>query len=93
MFYRVDMGKPQIFFNLTLDANDFPADAPGLFDVYLSLTTSFPATPTVKSVTGTAVTKVTFPGNQAVVARYVKIVLSQNKSLSWWSIQELSAGN
>jgi hypothetical protein len=93
MWYQVDMAKPQIFFSLTVDVTNYSGDAPWLFDVYLSLTPTFPATPTVKGVAGGPVSKVTFPGDEAVVARYVKIVLAQNKPQSAWTIQELSAGN
>lgn len=91
MWYQVDMGKPQIFFGLTLDVTNQSGDTPQLFDVYLSLTTTFPATPTVKDVAGLPVNKITFPGKQAVVARYAKFVLTKNYSQSWWSVQELTA--
>ncbi|MEO6598785.1 MAG: discoidin domain-containing protein [Polyangiaceae bacterium] len=93
MWYLLDMGKPQIFFSLTLDDTNISGDSAQLFDVFLSLTSTFSATPTVKGVAGSPSTKVTFPGNRAVVARYVKFVLTQNFPQASWSIQELTAGN
>lgn len=93
MWYQVDLGKSQIFFSLTLDTTNRSGDAAQLFDVYLSLTPTFPSTPTVTGVTALPQNKVTFPGNQAVVARYVKFVLTKNYPQSHWSIQELTAGN
>lgn len=93
MWFEVDFGKPQIIFNLTLDDTNRSGDAAQLFDVYTSLTPTFPATPTVKSVSALPKNKVSFPGNSAIVARYVKFVLTQNYAQSHWSIQELTAGN
>ncbi len=93
MWYQVDMGKQQIFFNLVLDVTMQSGDAPQLFDVYLSNTLTFPTQPTVKAVAGAPFTKITFSGNQAVVARYAKFVLTKNYAQSWWSIGELTAGN
>ncbi len=93
MWYEVDLGKPQIFFSVTLDDTNRSGDAAQLFDVYLSLTPTFPATPTVQGVSALPRNTVTFPGNRAVVARYVKLVLSKNYAQSHWSIQELTLGN
>ncbi|MET0793159.1 MAG: discoidin domain-containing protein [Polyangiaceae bacterium] len=93
MWYQVDMGKPQIFFSLTIDDTNLSGDAPQLFDVYLSLSPTFPSAPTVSAVAGLPKTKVSFAGNQAVVARYVKVVLRKNYPQNAWSIQELTASN
>ncbi len=93
MWFQLDMGKSQIFFNLVLDVTKQPTDAPQLFDVYLSNTPTFPSLPTVKAVVGSPLTKVTFPGNKAVVARYARFVLTQNYPQAWWSIGEVTAGN
>lgn len=92
MWYEVDLGKPQIFFSVTLDDTNRSGDAAQLFDVYLSLTGVFPATPTIQGVSVLPRNTVTFPGNHAVVARYVKFVLSKNYPQSHWSIQELTIG-
>jgi hypothetical protein len=95
MSFVVDMMKPQIFFGLSLDSQDQVGDCPALFDVFLSMTSSFPATPTLKSVVGTPLTDLTFPGNKAVVARYVKFVLTSGKPPDnpWWGIRELAVKN
>jgi len=92
MWYLVDMKAPQVFFSITLDSQDQSTDAPVLFDVYLSINGSFPSTPTVSSVAGTGLTQVSFPGNKAVIARYIKIVLT-NKSNYWWGIREMTVNN
>jgi hypothetical protein len=93
MWYSFDMKSPQIFFGLTLDSVDFPGDSPILFDVYLSMDGTF-TTATLRSIAGNAasgVTQVTFNGAQ--VARYVKLVLTNNKPTNWWSIRELTVNN
>jgi hypothetical protein len=51
-------------------------------------------TATLRSIAGNAasgVTQVTFNGAQ--VARYVKLVLTNNKPTNWWSIRELTVNN
>ena len=91
MWYAVDMLKPQIFFSITLDTQDAPTDAPILFDVYLSLDGTY-TTPIVSGLAGTPLMTINFPSNKAVVARYIKLVLTNGKS-NWWGIQELSVNN
>jgi hypothetical protein len=92
MWYEIDMNSPQIFFSVTLDSQDQPANAPILFDVYLSLDGTF-TTPAVKSIAGDAtkgLTHVAF--SSAQVARYVKLVLTNSKP-NWWGIRELTVNN
>jgi hypothetical protein len=86
MWFEVDMLQPQIFFGVDLDTQDTPGDAPALFDVYFSMDGTF-STAAMKSIAGTALTQVTFTNAQ--VARYIKLVLTNNTS-AWWSIRELT---
>jgi len=90
MYFEVDMQKPQIFFGFALDSLDTPGDAPALFDVYLSLDGSF-TTPALTAQVGMPLTQVTFASAQ--IARYIKIVLSNDKSSNWWGIRELTVSN
>jgi hypothetical protein len=87
MYYELDMQKPQIFFSFALDSADSPGDAPALFDVYLSLDGTF-TTPALTAQSGMPTTIVTFPNAQ--IARYIKIVLTNDKSSNWWGIREFT---
>jgi hypothetical protein len=90
MWYELDMQKPQIFFGFALDSSDTPGDAPALFDVYLSLDGTF-TTPVLTAQVGMPTSVVTFANAQ--IARYIKIVLTENKSTNWWGIRELTVSN
>ena len=89
MWFEVDMQKLQIFWSVTLDTTDHVSDTPQLFDVYLSTDGTF-TTPALQSIPGgtTGTTQVAF--GSAQVARYVKLVLSDSKANTWWSIRELT---
>ena len=86
MSFEVDMGKLQTFFSIVLTCTEAPADAPAKFDLYLSTDGKYGA-PAVSGVYGGAVSTVAF--DTARLARYIKIVLTQDKT-KWWSINELN---
>jgi hypothetical protein len=88
MWFEVDMLKPQIFWSLTLDSADSPADGPQLFDVYLSTDGTFGA-PALQSIPGGATGTCQATFKSAQVARYIKLMLTSTKT-TWWSIRELS---
>jgi hypothetical protein len=92
MWFSFDMKAPQIFFSLTLDSQDQPSDTPILFDVYLSMDGTF-STATAKSIAGDASGLTQVPLGGAQIARYVKIVLTNNKPASWWGIRDLTVNN
>jgi hypothetical protein len=87
MYFELDMQKPQIFFGFSLDSADSPGDAPGLFDVYLSLDGTFTKA-ALSAQIGAPTTTVEF--GSAQIARYIKIVLTQEKSPNWWGIREMT---
>ncbi len=86
MFVTVDMRKPQIFFNINLDATGWPADAGRRYKVYTSNDANFSADYKEFSA-GKASQDLTF--ETAVVARFVKIELTL-PGTEWWSIGELT---
>ena len=92
MWFAFDMKQNQFIFGIDLDTQDQASDAPALLDVYLSTDGNF-STPILKSVTSGAdgLTHISF--GKALVARYVKLVLTKGKSPSWWGIEELSVFN
>jgi F5/8 type C domain len=81
---QVDMGKLQTFFKVVLTCDEAPADAPVKYDVYLSTDGKFGA-PAASGLYGGPIS--TAPFDTARLARYIKIVLTQEKS-KWWSINE-----
>ena len=95
MYFLLDMKSPQIFFGLGLSINTMsePMDYPPLVDVYLSNDGAFSAPPAAKSVMGSPLFHVKFAGNGAVVARYVKIVITNPNTAVWWGIRELTVEN
>lgn len=91
MWLEVDMGRLQTFFSIVLTCDEEPADNPARFDVYLSVDGNYGApvkSPVYggNSANGTASTA---SFDTAQLARYVKIVLTQDKT-KWWSINELN---
>jgi hypothetical protein len=87
MWFEVDMGKLQTFFSVVLTCNEAPADAPAKFDVYLSSDGKYGA-PAVSGLYGGSISTASF--DTARLARFIKIVLTQDKD-KWWSINELTA--
>jgi hypothetical protein len=95
MYYLLDMKASQIFFGLSLTINTMaePMDYPLMLDVYLSTDGTWPATPASKNVVGSPTIHAKFAGNAAVVARYVKLVITNPNTSSWWGIRELTVEN
>jgi hypothetical protein len=85
MWFEVDMGKPQAFFSVQFFTNQAPTDFPAKYDLYVSSDGKYGA-PAQSGLFGDVVSKARF--DTAQLARFVKIVLRQNKS-KWWSMDEL----
>lgn len=84
MWFEVDMGKLETFFSVVLTCGEAPADAPAKFDVYLSTDGKY-GDPAASGLYGGALSTASF--DTARLARFVKIVLTQDKQ-KWWSINE-----
>ena len=92
MYFQIDMKQPQYFFGVTMDTQDQADDFPDLYDVYLSNDGVFTnaSIPVIKSATGSALAQLPFPGTQALVARFIRIVVTASKPSKWWGIRELT---
>jgi hypothetical protein len=86
MWFEVDMGQVHTLFSVVLLCDEQPDDVPGKFDFYLSIDGEY-GEPTRAGLFGKPVTEISF--DSAQVARYVKIVLRQEKS-RWLSINEIN---
>lgn len=91
MWLEVDMGELQTFFSIVLTCAEEPLDNPARFDVYLSVDGTYGApvkSPVYggNSANGSASTA---SFDTAQLARYVKIVLTQDK-VKWWSIDQFN---
>jgi hypothetical protein len=86
MWIEVDMRQLRTFFSIVLDCTEAPADAPAQFDVFLSRDGKYGA-PAQSGLYGAATSTIKF--DTAQLARYIKIVLKQDK-MKWWSINELN---
>jgi F5/8 type C domain len=84
MWLEVDMRKLQVFFSVVLTCDEQPTDAPAKFDVYLSTDGKYGA-PAATGLYGSTISTAKF--DTARLARYVRIVLTQ-ESTKWWSINE-----
>jgi hypothetical protein len=87
MWFEVDMGKLRTFFSVVQRCDEAPADAPAKYDVYLSTDGKYGA-PALSGLYGGTTSNAKF--ESARLARYVKIVLRQNLTTKWWSINELN---
>lgn len=86
MWVQVDMAKPQIFFKLTLDSSEWPADSGKGYNVYWSLDGTF--NDTQKKAFSAGKPRQVLAFDAAVVARFVRIELTV-PGTEWWSIGEL----
>jgi hypothetical protein len=86
MWIEVDMKQLQPFFKIVLNCMEAPNDAPARFDVYLSRDGKY-GDPVQTGLYGGALSTIKF--DTAHLARYVKIVLTQEKQ-KWWSINEFN---
>ncbi len=86
MWVTIDMHKPQIFFNINIDASEWPADAGRQYKVSTSNDSTFGSDAKEFSA-GKASQDLTF--ETAVVARFLRIELTLGGS-EWWSIGELT---
>jgi hypothetical protein len=91
MWIEVDMGQLQTFFSIVLTCDEQPSDNPARFDVYLSVDGKYGAPVKSPVYGGNAAngTASVASFDTAQLARYVKIVLTQDKT-KWWSINEFN---
>jgi hypothetical protein len=86
MSFEIDMLELRAFFSIVMLCQEAPEDFPQSFDVYLSTDGVYPETPNTHAF-GNQTSLVGFDTVQ--VARYIKIVVTQEKS-KWWSIDEIN---
>jgi hypothetical protein len=85
LYLAVDMGSPQSFDELEMDAANAPQDYARGYDVEVSANGS--SWTVVASCTGSGTPEiVSFPTQ---TAQWVAVVLSQGSSSWWWSVDEL----
>ena len=86
MYVDVDMGKPQYFFTVTVNADYWPGDVPLYYNVFYSLDGKFGSTPTRVVPNPKAVQPIA--SETVIYARHIRIALAGGGS-EWWSIGEL----
>lgn len=84
-WFLLDLGSPQAFFSLEIDAMSTPSDAAISLDVWFSTDGTF-TTPAKQSIPQNAQLVITFAEPQ--VARFIKLSLAQGTD-KWWHIDEL----
>lgn len=87
MWFEVDMGKLQTFFELRFTSTEQTSDAPGQYRIYLATEAGQYGAPAGPNHFGGPVSVYTF--DTARLARFVKIEIAQNKAF-WWSINEIN---
>jgi len=81
----IDLGTPQAFNSLVLDAGTSSGDSPRRYEIYATNNPNAWGDP-IASGAGAAVTSATFP---LTIARYVRIRQTGTAG-SWWSVHELN---
>jgi glucosylceramidase len=84
MFFQVDLGAVRAFYAIDFECS-ITSDVPASLDVYL-WQSGEPSSPVRTNVAGFPHTTIEFATPQ--VARYIRLVIAQKKSL-WWCIDEL----
>jgi hypothetical protein len=88
MAFEIDMGELKTFFSIVIRCDEAPADRLGKFNVYLGNDRNYgePALPFQYGTEGST----TIEFDTAQLARHIKIVLRENKTKEWWSINEIN---
>ena len=86
-WFQVDMTKPQVFNQITLDAGPSTGDQPRNYQVFVSNDGQSWGDPVAGGAGSSQVTSVTFVQQQA---RYIRIVQTGSTG-NWWSIAEFHA--
>ena len=87
MWFQVDMGAPQWFYQIVLENCVYPGDYPRGYQVNVSNDATNWGSPVATGVGSPSVTVIDFPPQSA---RYIRITETTNYSGGWWSIFEFN---
>jgi hypothetical protein len=86
MWFELDLGQTQVFFAVRMDSQQEPVDAPMGYQISFSEDGNFNSSPQHGPYPGAPISA--FKSTTAIVARYIKMELTQPQSTDW-SIDEI----